>query len=123
MSQCPLKWDFCLVRGDTLLKHFAFEGAWVEGVEKDLSLYDFKMVFREQQADWESPLLEIIGTKEVFTDDCGEAEPDKVLVAFTATPAQTSALPEYDIFHYIELKQVSDGAITTAVNGGVEIRD
>ena len=50
-------------------------------------------------------------------------EPDKVLVTFTATPAQTSALPEYDIFHYIEIKRVSDGAITTAVNGKVEVSD
>ena len=123
MSKCPLKCDFCLVRGDTLLKYFTFEGAWVEGIEADLNLYDFKMVFREEQADWATALLEITGTKEVVTDNCGVVEPDKVLVTFTATPAQTSALPEYDIFHYIEIKRVSDGAITTAVNGKVEVSD
>lgn len=120
MNQCVNNADQCLIRGD----NFTLDLGLVNFPEVLANPTDFegRMVFRETQNDNEIPYLTLIVTPELADDPMPNAP--EVFLRFAATPTQTSALPDWNIVYYVELRTVpADTIVQRLLQGDVDVSD
>lgn len=121
MTECKNTYDTCLIRGAKFERVIGFLNGYEEVIE-DPSDFSAVWVFRADQDDALTNLLTLSATP-VAVVEPNPARP-QVLATFTATPAQTQALPQYDLVYYVELTQLSDpDNVVRVFEGKVDVRD
>jgi len=111
--------DFTLVRGDDFTHRTMLSTGWEDVIENPLT-YTGRFVFREDQDDSLTDLHVATSPVEIVNDP--RFGGDCALFTFSLTPAETQALPAYDIVSYVE---ITDGAdyVRRGYNSKVKIRD
>lgn len=112
--------DFTVIRGDDFELSVALSEGWEEIVENPAG-YVARLVFREEQDDALTPLLTI----EVEPEPVLPVEPygASLMAFFIATPAQTQALPDWDIVAYAEVKNDAGTWVRRLFNSRVSMKD
>lgn len=124
MSCCANRQDLCVVRGDTLELVVMLNGAWDE-VAAAPADFVVRLVFQERLDD---DLPEVLVLTETPAWKPGPAQPwlmaDQLAVDFTATPAQTQALPDWEKMEvFCELRKTNDSYVKRLFEGDVILRD
>lgn len=114
--------DLCIIRGDGFEQNIGL-GIGFDEVVADPADYQARMVFRLEQDDSFAPLLELTATPEIVVELPESATDPRVLFTFTATPAQTQALPAYNHVFYVELVTVPGGVPRRLFQGAVDVHD
>lgn len=120
MTACVSTKDICIIRGDDYTLDAALENGFEEVFETPGD-YEGRMVIRMEQDDSLPDLLTLTSTLELVEaqNEC----PARVYMSFTATAAQTTALPPYDLVYYVELAGTAGGPTTRLFQGKVDIHD
>lgn len=118
---CVDNYDTCITRGDTFKLDVGLSSAYSEVINNPAD-YIARMVFREAQDDGLTPYLTLSAVAEVNPDPLIDEPP--VLFRFSASPAETQSLPDWDHVHYVQLEQiVAPSDITRLFQGKVKVGD
>lgn len=115
VSDCTAEVDCKIVRGDPFARTVILTRGY-EDVHDDPEGYAVRMVFRKLQRDDMAPLLTLTASLELDA-------PARAAAELVATPAETQALPAYDIVAYTELVKLADDAPRRLFNSTVRIVD
>ena len=117
---CVYQYAICVIRSTSFSLDVGLSGSWAD-IVADPSDWSSSLVMRAVQSDLSPALLTLSVTPEVMVDPL-PGEPVAYL-RFAATPAETAALPAYDLAHYVDLTQISTGQVRRLFEGKVEISD
>ncbi len=118
---CANQYDFCLIRGDSFSLDVALTKAYSE-VYENPNDWVANLVFREHQDDDLIPYLTLTAVPEVDPDPLPDEPP--ISIRFSAPPADTEALPDWDIVAFCEIVRAApDGAVHRLFNSDVGVSD
>lgn len=111
---CIMEVKYCVVKSRTFEASVSFTTGYEE-VVADPSLYECQLVFRDYQ-DAAAPVYLTL------TVDVAAVPPDVPAAAtFTATAAQMSQLPDWDIVAYCDLRAKDGSSVVRLYNAEVEV--
>ena len=119
------EYDFLLIRGDVFHLDMGLTLSFVDVFENP-EAYVAKLVLRDDQDDTLTPRLTLTATPEVESIDPGVSSPPAAVVMFrfTASAAETQALPQWNLVGYAELRTaVGDTVIERLFNSRVTVGD
>ena len=114
------KVDIGVVRGDEFEQNLSFRTGWDDLVAAPGD-YQINMVFREAQDDALTPYLTLTATP--IANVTADPTDPPVIATVTATPAQTSSLPEWNHVYYTEIIEVGAAGGSRLFQGKVEVED
>jgi len=119
---CQNNYDIDITRGTNFDFDVALTAAYTEIIAAPAS-WQAKLVLRADQDDSLTPFLTLTAAPEILSAPLyGECP---IIFRFSATNAQTQALPDYDIVHFVELWSVGlvPSVIKRLFQGKVRISD
>jgi hypothetical protein len=106
------QYDFGIIRGDAFKRDVALSSAYAEVLENPTD-FIANLVFREYQDDDVMPYLTLTATPVVNPDPLPNEPP--VVFYFSAAPAETQALPDWEHVAYCELVYIPPAPPSTPV--------
>ena len=117
---CVAQQKFCIIRGDTWQSNIGL-GAGFDEVAAAPADYLGRLVIRLEQDDD----LPEIAAQSVSVEPTGDALPAPIAyMHFELSPAETQALPPYDLAYFVELRKITTPTANNRLfEGRIEIKD
>ena len=122
MSCCNADVDTCITRGTDWSLTVEFTMGFEE-VHLDPDDYEVQMILRNDQDDGSTVYLTITAPIEITEDLSTNPVSYSAIAILSASPAETQALPAWDLVGYTDLRTIGGASVRRLFNSNVEVSD